>query len=160
MVYRTFAATLSDLLWYLYSDLAHVSCVGNEQFIGPHSHVEYDLLSTEEDHHDAGVDSNPGAICVYTGDAAYRGSTINNGDGELEIESLPSPPPRAPQHDMGSDSGSPTGQHSYRKMSSYMMPDPPWMRDMDPISYFYGGLLEEIEYAFFRNCLVRYPDMC
>ena len=27
---------------------------------------------------------------------------------------------------------------------------------MDPVAVFYGGVLEEIEYVFFHNCLKRY----
>ena len=142
--------------------------VGNDQSTGPHSQGEYDLLSTE-DHpidssrrHSVGVDAdtNPSVVCVFSGDDEHRGSTKYQEKDEVEIESMPSPLESSPRRTYNdSDTGSPAGQQvvrSYHKMSSYIMPDPPWMEDMDPISYFYGGLLEEIEYAFFHNCLVRY----
>lgn len=40
--------------------------------------------------------------------------------------------------------------------TAYDIPQPPWMVGMDPASHFFGGILEEIEYMFFHNCLLRY----
>lgn len=36
------------------------------------------------------------------------------------------------------------------------VPQPPWMNSIDPVAVFFDGIIEEIEYMFFRNCLVRY----